>query len=55
MATMSVFLIQVSSQTFAVPMSVINTVICKREEELINNNDKLSLIFDGKNVPVYHF
>ena len=34
MATMTAFLIQSSNQTFAVPMSVINTVVCKKDELL---------------------
>lgn len=53
MATMSVFLIQVSRQTFAIPMSVINSVVCKKEDELLNNNERTSFLYNGKNIPVY--
>ncbi|MBR2525358.1 hybrid sensor histidine kinase/response regulator, partial [bacterium] len=52
-ATLSVFLIVVSGQIFAVPMSVINTVTFKKEEEIINNNNSMSILHNGKNIPVY--
>ena len=54
MATMSAFVIQTSSQTFAIPMSAINTIICKKKEELIQNQDKLSLLYNNKNVPLFN-
>lgn len=53
MATMSAFLIQASNQTFAVPMSVINTVVYKRESEILNNHDTLTILHKGKNIPVF--
>ena len=53
MATMKVFLIQSSGQNFAVPMSVINTVVCKKNEEILNNNGKFTIIHNNKNIPVY--
>ncbi|MBR1942336.1 hybrid sensor histidine kinase/response regulator [bacterium] len=53
MATMTAFLIQSSNQTFAVPMSVINIVVCKKDDEILNNHDALTILHDGKNIPVY--
>ncbi len=53
MATMSAFLIQASNQTFAVPMSVINTVVCKKEEEILTNHEIKTILFNGKNIPVF--
>lgn len=54
MATMSAFIIQTSNQTFAIPMSAINTIICKKKEELLQNQETLSLLYNGKNIPLYN-
>ncbi len=54
MATMSAFLIQSSNQTFAISMSVINTVVCKREDEILNNNEIMTILHNGKNIPVFY-
>ncbi len=53
MATMSAFLIQSAGQNFAIPMSVISSVVCKRNEEILNNNGKFTIIYNDKNIPVY--
>ena len=53
-ATMSAFLIEVSQQVFAVPMSVINTVICKKEDEIIDNNGSLTILHNNKNIPMFY-
>lgn len=54
MATITAFLIQASNQTFAIPMSVINTIICKRKEELIYNQDTLTILYNEQNIPLYN-
>ncbi|MBR1680310.1 hybrid sensor histidine kinase/response regulator, partial [bacterium] len=54
MATMSAFLIQASNQTFAVPMSVINTVVCKKEDEILNNHETKTILLNGRNIPVFY-
>lgn len=53
MATITAFLIQSAGQNFAIPMSVINTVVCKKNTEILNNNDKFTIIHNGKNIPVF--
>lgn len=54
MATMTAFLIQAEKQTFAIPMSVINTIICKKKEDLIQNQDTLTLLYNNKNISLYN-
>ena len=54
MATMPAFLIQTSSQTFAVPMSVINSVICKKKDDFIQNKENFSILHNNKNIPLYN-
>lgn len=54
MATMTAFLIQVSNQAFAIPMSVISTVICKNSDEILKNHDIQTVLLNGKNIPVYN-
>lgn len=54
MATMTAFLIQASNQTFAISMSVINTIVCKRKEEFLHNQDTLTILHEGKNIPLYN-
>ena len=52
-ATMSAFLINVSNQIFAIPMSVVQTVVSKRSDEIITNNDIKTFLYNGRNIPVY--
>lgn len=54
MATMSAFIIKTSNQTFAIPMSAINTIICKKKEEILQNQENLNLILNDKNIPLYN-
>lgn len=54
MATMSAFIIKTSNQTFAIPMSAINTIICKKKEELLQNQENLNLVLNNKNIPLYN-
>ncbi len=53
-ATMSAFLIQTANQTFAIPVSVINTVTCRRDDEIIENHSTMTILHNGKNIPVYN-
>lgn len=54
MATMSAFIIKTSNQTFAIPMSAINTIICKKKEEILQNQENLNLVLNNKNIPLYN-
>lgn len=54
MATMSAFIIKTSNQTFAIPMSAINTIICKKKEEILQNQENLNVVLNNKNIPLYN-
>lgn len=54
MATLTAFLIQSANQTFALPMSVINTVVCRNENEIYHTHENLTILHNGKNIPVYN-
>ncbi len=54
MATLTAFLIQSANQTFALPMSVINTVICRSDNEIHRTHESLTILHNGKNIPVYN-
>ena len=53
MSTIKAFLVTSANQTFAIPMDAINTVLRKREDEIISNHDKKSIIFKEKTIPMY--
>lgn len=54
MATLTAFLIQSANQTFALPMSVINTIVCKTDKEIYHTHESLTILHNGKNIPVYN-
>ena len=54
MATLTAFLIQSANQTFALPMSVINTVVCRSDKEIYRTHESLTILHNGKNIPVYN-
>lgn len=53
MATMKVFLVKSSNQTFAVPMEVIDTVLRKDKNEIMANDGKCVVVFKDKTIPLY--
>lgn len=54
MSIVKVFLVKSSDQTFAVPMEVVNTVLRKKKEEIISNNNGKSIIFKGETILLYN-
>lgn len=54
MSTIKAFLVKLSDQTFAIPMDVISFVLRKRDDEIISKKGKESIIFNGKNIQLYH-
>jgi len=54
MSTLKAFLVNVSGQTFAVPMAVIKTVMRKKKEEIFLSRGNNSIILEGKTVPLYY-
>lgn len=54
MATLTAFLIQSANQTFALPMSVINTIVCRSDKEIHHTHESLTILHNGKNIPVYN-
>lgn len=53
MSTLKAFLVKSANQTFAIPMDAINTVLRKHTDEIISNNDKKSIIFKEKSIPLF--
>lgn len=54
MATLTAFLVQSARQTFALPMSVVNAVICKNSSEILQAHECSTILHNGKNIPVYN-
>lgn len=54
MSTLKAFLVNSSGQTFAVPMSVIKTVLRKKKEEILFSRGNHSIIFEDKTVHLYY-
>lgn len=54
MSTLQAFLVESSNQKFAIPMEVINTVLRKKESEIILNKGRKSVIFKEKTIPLYN-
>lgn len=54
MATLTAFLIRVSEQTFAIPMQIVESVLCLKESEFYKNNNQLNIIFKNKYLPIYY-
>lgn len=53
MAILKAFLVKCANQTFAIPMEVINTVVRRKEEEIIINSSGKSIIFNDETLPLY--
>jgi len=53
MSIVDVFLVESSNQTFAIPIEVINTVLRKKDDEIIVNKNKRSIVFNNETIPLY--
>lgn len=53
MSIVNVFLVEASSQTFAIPIEVINTVLRKSDDDVIIGNNKRTIIFKDETIPLY--
>lgn len=54
LATMRVFLVKISEQTFAIPIQMITTFVLKKQEEIKTNNGNRSILFNDKILPLYY-
>ncbi|MBS5803698.1 MAG: hybrid sensor histidine kinase/response regulator [Acinetobacter sp.] len=54
LTTLRVFLVQISGQTFAIPIQVITTLILKNQNEIKTNNGVRSILFNGNIIPLYY-
>lgn len=52
-ALVNTFLVEVSGQTFAVPIESINSVLRKKENEIIISNNKRSIVFKNQTISLY--
>ena len=54
LTTLRVFLVQISGQTFAIPIQVITTFILKNQKDINTNNGTRSIVYDNKIVPLFY-
>lgn len=54
LATLRVFLVKISDQTFAIPIQMITTFILKKQDEIKTNNGNRSIVFNDKILPLYY-
>ncbi|MBQ7126176.1 hybrid sensor histidine kinase/response regulator [bacterium] len=54
LATLRVFLVQISNQTFAIPIQVITTFVTKRQDEIKTNNGNMTIIYNNRILPLYY-
>ncbi len=54
LATLRVFLVKISDQTFAIPIQMITTFILKKQDEIKTNNGNRSILFNDKILPLYY-
>ena len=54
LTTLRVFLVQISGQTFAIPIQVITTFILKNHSEINTNNGMRSILYNGNIIPLYY-
>lgn len=54
LTTLRVFLVQISGQTFAIPIQVITTFILKDQSEINTNNGIRSILYNGNIIPLYY-
>ena len=51
---MSVFLVQISGQTFAIPIQVITTFVLKKQNEIKTNNGMRTIMYNNAIIPLYY-
>ena len=54
LTTLRVFLVQISGQTFAIPIQVITTFILKKQNEIKTNNGIRSIMYNNNIIPLYY-
>jgi len=54
LATLKVFLVEVASQVFAIPIPVIDAFVFRKKDEIQDNNGRLSILYDNKIIPLYY-
>ncbi|MCQ2743460.1 MAG: chemotaxis protein CheW [bacterium] len=54
LATLRVFLVKISEQTFAIPIQTITTFILKKQNEIKTNNGNRSILFNDRILPLYY-
>ena len=54
LTTLRVFLVQISGQTFAIPIQVITTFILKNQNDIKKNIGIRSILFNGNIIPLYY-
>ena len=54
LTTLRVFLVQISGQTFAIPIQVITTFILKNQNEIKTNNGVRSIMYNNNIIPLYY-
>lgn len=54
LTTLRVFLVQISGQTFAIPIQVITTFILKNQNEIKTNNGMRSILYNDNIIPLYY-
>ena len=54
LTTLRVFLVEVSSQTFAIPIQVIKTFVIKKQSEIKTNNGVRSIVYNNNIIPLYY-
>lgn len=54
LATLRVFLVEISEQVFAIPIQVITTFVLKKQDEIKTGNNGLSIVYNDKILPLYY-
>ena len=54
LATLRVFLVKISDQTFAIPIQMITTFVIKNRNEIKTNNGNYSIVYNGQIIPLYY-
>ncbi len=54
LATLRVFLVKISEQTFAIPIQMITTFVLKKQDEIKTNNGNRSILFNDKILPLFY-
>lgn len=54
LTTLRVFLVQISGQTFAIPIQVITTFILKNQNEIKTNNGMRTITYNNSIIPLYY-